>query len=432
MEPGSANRSWFTEEEICLNDANPVNDAVVKFSSMTQLQLDLGDTSVVSEPLAPHPVSSLVPVTEVAEVASSQSRTANVAPDLAEGQASLETELNQLRSLVEKQAVRIHNLEQALDQSLLSLEESRHQLINQQFLEAHLASTEEISNIQQQAIAQLKYQLTQQQSTLEAQQLQADEKNQAFQELLDVIEQMVQGHQTRVIKLRGQIHQGLISSDTHDHEASDIVSAQESADTATPLLTQYQTEILQLETELHRAHIALQEQQALIDGFQQVQTTRRTSGDSAGDELFAAQAKIQDLETQISKQVTTHALLQHACQELEQARDRYQNRTSELEHQLADLQEQVLQQAQQASEYETAIQHWKDRYTRSQQHLNRLKELVEQATPVLSEELANLIAQICTVTDVPEPESSTALVPHSPSVDLPDFLARRQRYRVRP
>lgn len=431
-EPDSANHSSSIEEGVCSKGANPTGGAVTQPSSMIQLKLDLGEqmnSGTFLSPLlsaADHPELKKIDLPE-------KSLVNLLSPsEVEEREDTLMVELNQLRSLVDKQAVRIHNLEQALDQSIISLEESRHQLVNQQFLEDHLASTEEIANIQQQAIAQLQHQLAQQQTALEAQQLQAEEKSQAFQELLNVIEQLVQGQQTRLVKLRGQIYRASVSSKQHTSEVLALDSSHELNESPTQKLSQYQAEILQLETELHRAHIALQEQQALIDSFQQLHTTRRDRGESLDTELFTAQAKIQDLETQISKQTTTHALLQHACQELEQARDRYQSRASELEQQMAEIQEQVLKQAQQASEYEATIQHWKDRYTKSQQHLTHLKELIEQTVSEPPKELLDLMAEICTTSESPESDNSTALVAYRQTVELPDFLARRQRYRVKP
>jgi hypothetical protein len=137
------------------------------------------------------------------------------------------------------------------------------------------------------------------------------------------------------------------------------------------------------------------------------------------------------LETQLSRQASAQAILQHVCQELEQTRDRQQNRIAELELLNADMQEQILQQAQQASEYEAAVQHWKDRFLNSQDYLSHLKHLVEQAVTNPSEELAALLNAIQIVTTDNAEDNSSGLIPRSPKMDLPDFLLRRQRYRVR-
>ncbi|NJP08174.1 MAG: hypothetical protein HC866_00790 [Leptolyngbyaceae cyanobacterium RU_5_1] len=118
----------------------------------------------------------------------------------------LVAELEQARSLEHGQRERIHHLEQALDQSLASLEELRLQLVDQQFLETQLASTEEFANIQQRAITQLKQQLAQQQQALDAQQTQSQEQQQSFQELLAIVEDLAQGQQIKLGHLRIQIH----------------------------------------------------------------------------------------------------------------------------------------------------------------------------------------------------------------------------------
>lgn len=381
-------------------------------------------------------------------------------------QDSSTDELHDLRSLISEQGKRIHDLEQALDQSVSSMADLRLQLVNQQFLEAQLASTEEIANIQQHAITQLKQRLVQQQVVLEAYENHTEAETPSFQELLLSLEDLAEGQQTNLKRLWLRIHrdraetqaqqtyldwlanlqptrfdqQNLESfSQPFDGDLADsTLSREQLQPTLVELghhLAKRQTAIEQLEMELHRAHIALQEQQAMIDTLQQTHTTKPLASDSSLDqELFTAHCKIQELEIQLSKQTTTQAMLQHFCQELEQTRDRHQVRTAELEHQTADMQEQILKQAQQASEYETAIQHWKDRYYNSHDYLNRLKELMEQVLPNSSAELSEILAIIQTATaDATEieGESATPLLLKGSKMDIPDFLLRRHRYRVR-
>lgn len=398
-EPGSIQSSLSGEEKGCLEWADPESEA--EKLSAKQLKLDLG------EPLPP---------------------------------SQDEIEVEHLRSQMQKQTERIHHLEQALDQSLISLEELRFQLVNQEFLENQLASTEEIANIQQRAITQLKQQLAQQEQALELHQVQRQEQSQSFQLLLQEVETLAEGQQARLENLKLQIHRdrGLkpVNAALPVSElASSGEQSQPNPADAQALLQQlnaHQLTIQQLETELHRAHIALQEQQAVILSLQPSPSTDPASRDDfLSNELFTAHCKIQDLETQISKQVTTQAILQHTCEELEQARDRYCTRATELESQTAEMQEQILKQAQQASEYETAVQHWKDRYVKSQDFLMRLKALVEQAVPSLSGELMDILAAVQAISEVPEPESPTTTLPLNAKMDIPDFLARRNRYRVR-
>lgn len=373
-------------------------------------------------------------------------------------------ELSALRSLVHEQAKRIHDLEQALDQSVSSGADLRLQLVNQWFLEAQLASTEEIANIQQQAITQLKRRLSQQQLALEAYENQTEGETQSFQELLLSLEDLAEGQQTNLKRLWLRIHsdraetqaqqtyldwlaklyptlegqQNLESfSQSLDVDLADsTISHEQLQPNLLELgqhLTKRQAAIEQLEMELHRAHIALQEQQAMIDTLQQTHSARSLASDSPLEqELFTAQCKIQELEIQLSKQTTTQAMLQHFCQELEQTRDRHQTRIAELEHQTADMQEQILKQAQQASEYETAIQHWKDRHHNGHDYLSRLKELIE-VLPNSSAELSEILVILQTATaDAVEIEGDcSALSLKGPKMDVPDFLLRRHRYRVR-
>jgi chromosome segregation ATPase len=351
------------------------------------------------------------------------------------------SDVDSLPFLLQKQTERIQDLEKALDQSLVSLEELRVQLVDQQLLEHQLAATEEIANIQQRAITQLRQQLVQQHQPSDAQQAQSPQPIETYQRLLSVIEELAAGQQSRLVQLQAQfrndrllsalnvqshaVEQGFIDVHASDAPSSEVADL-------TRQISNLQHVIEQLETELDRTHRELQDQQARIDQFQQSSLAAHSSPNSPLEqEVFAAHCKIQDLETQISKQITTQAILQHTCQELEQARDRYQIRAAELELQTAEMQEQILKQAQQASEYETAIQHWKDRYVKSQTYLKRLNELVEQSALRPSNELADLLAAIQVMMDIPDPASTIDSPHRAAKMDIPDFLARRHRYRVR-
>ena len=426
-----------------------------------QLWLDLGETALSH---TSNSAGSLVaPLFNQTSISASVDRDAKriFLPD----QDSSKDELSALRSLIYQQVERIHDLEQALDQSVSSGADLRLQLIDQQFLEVQLASTEEIANIQQHAITQLKQRLSQQQLALKAYENQTEGETQSFQELLISLEDLAEGQQTNLKRLWLRIHSDRAETQAHQtyldwltklQPASDqphLESFSESfhVDRADPTispeqlqptllelgqhLTKRQAAIEQLEMELHRAHIALQEQQAMIDTLQQTHTTKPIASDSPLDhELFTADCKIQELEIQLSKQTTTQAMLQHFCQELEQTRDRHQTRIAELEHQTTDMQEQILKQAQQASEYETAIQHWKDRHHNSHEYLSRLKELIEQVLPNSSAELSEILIILQTATaDSTEIEGDRfdPAFPKGSKIDIPDFLLRRHRYRVR-
>lgn len=392
-EPGSIQSFRSVEEESALAWSEPLPQDAAK---SLQLQLDLETVMIDNDPASSMPPDfaalSASPLRHPTNFYTSESQPPEPSPT--------EAEASFLRSQHQKQAERIRNLERALDQSLILVEELRGQLVVQQFLENQLAATEEIANIQQRAITQLKQQLAQPPHCT------SDRPTSPPSTTTAPIE----------------------TTPTADFSE---VSPQRVAD-LTQQLDNYQRVIEQLETELDRTHLELQEQQTLIDSLQRVSLHQPTLHSSSLDqELFTAQCKIQDLELQVSKQVTTQAILQHTCQELEQARDRYHARASELELQTAGMQEQILKQAQQASEYETAIQHWKDRYVTSQDYLQRLKNLVEGMETRPTNELAELLAAIQVMMNVPEPESGALTPTRTTRMDIPDFLARHQRYRVR-
>jgi hypothetical protein len=72
---------------------------------------------------------------------------------------SLSCQLSAARSLAENRLERVHQLEKVLDQTLVTLEELKRQVRDQDWLENQLAYTEEFSQIQQLAIQKLNEQL---------------------------------------------------------------------------------------------------------------------------------------------------------------------------------------------------------------------------------------------------------------------------------
>lgn len=384
---------------MVLKRVDPIDQGAAKSFDL-QLHLDLEATMASFEDHSTPPCL-LTPSAPAFHYSPSETKGFSASPAISHSQHT--EELPFLRSQVEKQVNRIQSLERALDQSLLVVEELRKQLVNQQFLEDQLAATEEIANIQQRAITQLKQQLAQQQHSA-VNLLPDSESDIDLATIKDAVS--VPGEATTIL-------------------------AQKLAE-LTQQLNNRQHIIEQLETELDRTHLELQEQQALITSLHsQVEAEFLNHNPSLEQELFAAHCKIQELELQISKQITTQAILQHTCHELEQGRDRYQTRAQELESQTADMQEQILQQAQQASEYETAIQHWKDRYLHGQDYLRRISEFVQHLEVHPVTELTNLLAEIQVLLNTPEPEKIVLSLSRPNKMDIPDFLARHQRYRVR-
>lgn len=154
------------------------------------------------------------------------------------------------------------------------------------------------------------------------------------------------------------------------------------------------------------------------------------------EDLVLTSMKQEELENEIMQQTRSQARLQQYCQELEAERDRQQPRLQELEHQIAELQEQVLHQVQQASEYETAVQHWKYRYQMVQQGVLQLKVLIEQGEAIGVDALDALLAHCSTDGLGIEPVDGMGSMANSSKknsgsksnakVELPNFLTRRE------
>jgi chromosome segregation ATPase len=401
-------------------------------------------------------------------------------------QETLRAELRQARSLSHQQIERIRHLEQALDQSLTSLREMQLQVVDQHLLEAQLASTEDISNVQQQAIARLKLQLAQQQQALDAQLTETQARDRSLQTLLNTMEALTQAQQQELTQLQAQIAHDRVDVQAYQqrleaqlenlqadlnaqqertlaletqsldartlaaHLTARLEQAQAQVSELSQILSDRQVALKQLEAELQQAHRTLQEQQALLDSLQQSRLsnasthgavlaatgTPGTAASAIAPDLAAAHAKIAALEARAAKQTTTQAMLRHACQELEEERDRQQTRIAEVESQTTDMQEQILRQAQQASEYETAIQHWKDRCFSNQSDVLKLKAFLEHVLPNPPAELSDLLAALLAAADETTEPSSPARLSNTafnrePKVDLPDFLLRRRNHKTR-
>ncbi len=386
---------------------------------------------------------------------SEQSSDRSVTSEIFANPNELESQLEQMQAKIRNQIERIQDLELALDQSISNLNELRLQIVNQQFLEEHLASTEEIANVQQQAINQLKRQFSEKQTALEQQIHQAQMREQEYQALLEAAELSAQNQHTELQRLRAQVTHDRSDAPDQTRLASQIDELQvvmqtqqqqvlelESQDlTAHSLaanlelqLQEAQKQIRRLYRELNDRHTAINELEARLEGDFSEQPLN-SSASSHSDAQNSLQ-KVEELESQLVKQMATQALLQQACQELELDREQNQTRIAELERQAAEMQEQILSQAQQASEYETAVQHWKDRFYTTQDKVAQLKDLLENGSSDLSLELAEIFAAIQATSSI---DSEPPLKSNGRAdsfnedlkIDLPDFLTRRRTYRNR-
>ncbi len=267
-------------------------------------------------------------------------------------------------ALIQHQTERITQLEQALDQTLLQVEEARSQLVRQEWIEDQLAATEEFANVQQQAIHHLKSRL------------------------------------------------GL------DDEPAETVEVEAKPVIATP------SERLEVRYVQAQQQIQVLSQKLREESIQPPEMELMTE-----EELEEAwwQSQLLSLETEISKHLHTQAFLQQACGELELERDHNQMRILELEHQTTEMQEQILRQAQQTSEYETAIQHWKDRFYQSQNQMLTVRELFDQMSEPSMEAIADILELLPMPTPSEQMQSLRRAVPRRS--DLPEFLQRRRGFR---
>ena len=385
---------------------------------------------------------------------------------------SLLSELAEAQTLDQERLSRIHHLEQALDQAMNSLEEQRLKLQDQAVLEGQLAATEEFSSVQQQVIARFKLQLAEQQQALETQILETQQRDQAIQELLATIETMTQAQQQEVEKLRLRLSQDQQDAQTSrsrvDKQIQDLQTALESrqqrvstlesetlsARTLTASLQgqletsqqqikelsgslrQYRSSLAQLEAQIEQTHMALEARQTLAVQHHSPGSEPPVSTIALQQELAGALRQVEALEEQFAQQTLYQTRSQQTQQELAADRDRLQVRETELEKQAAEMQEQILQQAQQTTEYETGVQYWRDRHATSQRQMAHTRDLVEQALAIaetdnVSPTLIELLAALQTIQPAMPPEHLEPLpiampLPRLGTVELPNFLVRRR------
>ncbi len=292
---------------------------------------------------------------------------------------------------------RIRQLEQALYQCQLYIDELKKKLIDQEFLEGQLATTEAFSHIQKQAIETLKLQVSEQQALQEAletaqQQLQAtqSERKEAIA-LISQKENKCSALQLQMLQVRAELDrlkdtkaQATAQLDALQgsmvQETQQRIIAQKTADRLRTELRNRELSTRSLELKLQQAEEMLTHRETMIAALKD-----RNRPDSQKDQfiqgisttLLKAQRQITELQNELSSQSILQAQLQHTTHELEQDTKLAQTRSEQLEQQVNDLQEQVLRQAQQASEYETAVQHWKTRCTEAEEWTSQVAQLWE-------------------------------------------------------
>lgn len=292
---------------------------------------------------------------------------------------------------------RIQLLEQALEQCQLYIDELKSKLMDQAFLEEQLATTEEFSHIQQQAVITLQDQLTNreqiQQELENLRQAKIDLTNRLsdkdtslrFQEAeRSKLQDQFAEERTALERLQDQAERLSLqiqsSQKTAVHETQQRIIAQTTAERLRTQMRECEADIQTLEVQLQQARESHTTQQDIIKSLQNVgksDSHKNQAIQSLSSSLLKAQNTIADLETQLSNQSIVQAQFQHSTQEFAEQAQSFQKRSEELEQQVAEMQEQILHQAQQASEYETAVQHWKDRSFTAEQTVAQMKQLLE-------------------------------------------------------
>jgi DNA repair exonuclease SbcCD ATPase subunit len=267
--------------------------------------------------------------------------------------------------LIQHQAERIAQLERALDQTLVQVQDVRSQLVRQEWIEEQLAATEEFANVQQQAI----------------------------------------------LHLKGRI----AGRSEEDLEPVKPVQAEPVATPSARLEVRY----VQAQQQIQALSQKLREES--------IQSAVLPEMTEAEREEAWWREQLMTLEAELAKHLQTQAFLQQACSEMEQDHDQDQRRILELENQSAEMQEQILRQAQQTSEYETAIQHWKDRFYQLQNQMLSILELYDQLSEPIPDAIAQLLAQLPQPTPSEQMQSLRRALPRRS--DLPEFLQRRRGTR---
>jgi hypothetical protein len=296
---------------------------------------------------------------------------------------------------------RITQLEQALYQCQLYIDELKQKLVDQEFLEEQLATTESFSHIQKQAIETLKSQVGEQKtlhSELENLKQQLHLINSQYRES-EVNAQLREAESSSLklqmlqsqadldrVKDKNQQLKAQLESQQSSmvQETQQRIIAQKTAERLRADLNKRDTSVRSLESKLKQAETMLSHREDIIAALQD-----RNSPDSQKDQfiqglsstLLKAQRQITDLENDLSNQSILQVQLQHSTHELEQDSKLTQARSEQLEQQVNDLQEQVLRQAQQSSEYETAIQHWKTRCLEAEDWTSQVAKLWEGQNP---------------------------------------------------
>ncbi len=274
-------------------------------------------------------------------------------------------------SLDFKLVQRVCLLQQALDQAKESIEDMQEQVENHQMLQAHLAQTEEYSNVQQKIIVNLK------------QQLEAKDEWQAqvFEQLLVGVKGLVIDQQLELERLRSRIHQGqaevqdylvrlknyyqnlaLGQAPAQDLDLnSEVMIARSLTVSLSSQLQAAQQHIQHLDNTLTRHQVTLARMQAYVNGAGQgvggpleppPPPLPSASPPSPLDDdpialkaiIEAQRQKIAELSSELGQQFHQQTSLKYRCQAIAAERDGLKQRAVALSLENEALQEQIWHQ----------------------------------------------------------------------------------------
>lgn len=273
-------------------------------------------------------------------------------------------------SLDFKLVQRVCLLQQALDQARESIEDMQEQVENHQMLQAHLAQTEEYSNVQQKIIVNLKQQL----------EAKDEWQSQVFEQLLAGVKGLVADQQLELERLRSRIHQG--QSEVQDYLVrlknyyqslalgrapaqsldlnSEVMIARSLTVSLSSQLQAAQQHIQHLDNTLTRHQVTLARMQAYASGGSPG-VGGPVEASSAPPALPPAQAldddpvalkaiieaqrqKIAELSSELGQQFHQQTSLKYRCQEIAAERDGLKQRAVALSLENEALQEQIWHQ----------------------------------------------------------------------------------------
>jgi uncharacterized protein YjbI with pentapeptide repeats len=338
--------------------------------------------------------------------------------------------LTQMGVIVRKQLERIQQLEKALDETLASVETFRLRLMEQEVVEHQLATTEDIANIQQRAIGQLRRQLAEQQALLQAQQQEMQAREQILNEIVAVVEGLIQFQRENLTQYRldrqlappegrratDTLEPPIIGQMLHrievwlDQAQTQVMALAQQAVARQVVFCDLRANLQQANLQQANLQQANLQQANLQQALASISASAGSGGPKAGEgnlglvekselislrqALAAAQDRLRLLENDNAQQQQSQAMLQHVCQELETERVAQDHRLAELEQQTAEMQEDLLKRRQQSDEQETAIQHWRDRHGTLSQAVQHWAEQLQPHLDALPQDLAQVLSQI--------------------------------------